>query len=132
MVLQTQNNPPQPPVYGNAAAKSERRSRRRANLHAAIRLSKSGSKYPIAGKTSNISSEGFYCFVQEQFEPGERVECTIILPIPKSHAPEDELWIHCQARVVRVEAVSGTSFGIAAQIEEYDVAHVDRADRLSE
>ena len=80
----------------------------------------------MASKTKNVSSHGFYCVVQEPFESGERVECTVVIPIPKSGKPDDVLWLKCQARVLRVEAAAAaTTFGIAFQIEEYCVVHLD-------
>jgi hypothetical protein len=76
----------------------------------------------IASRTKNVSSEGFYCLVQEPFESGERVECTVVIPVPKSTKSDDVLWLKCQARVLRVEAVMAeTAYGVAFQIEEYSV-----------
>jgi len=79
--------------------------------------------HPVSGKTTNVSSHGFYCLVREPFESGERVECTLVIPIPKSGKPDAVLWLKCQARLLRVEAVAGDkAFGIAFLIEEYCVA----------
>jgi hypothetical protein len=63
--------------------------------------------------------------VQEPFESGERVECTVVIPIPKSVKSDDVLWLKCRARVLRVEALaSETAYGVAFQIEEYSVVHL--------
>jgi hypothetical protein len=73
-----------------------------------------------------VSSQGFYCLVQEPFESGEHLECIVVVPIPKSDKPDDVLCLKCQARVLRVEAVAAdTAFGVAFQIEEYCVMHLD-------
>jgi len=90
-----------------------------------VHLSKAGGKHPIATRTRDVSSDGFYCFVQEPFESGERVECIVVIPIPKSSKPDDVLWLKCQARVLRVEAgAAAAAFGVALQIEEYCVVHL--------
>jgi len=50
----------------------------------------------------------------------------MVIPIPKSGKPEDVLWLKCQARVLRVETtVAATAFGVAFQIEEYCVVHLN-------
>jgi len=82
--------------------------------------------HPVSGKTSNVSSHGFYCVVQEPFESGERVECTLVIPIPKSGKPNAVLWLKCQVRLLRVEVgVGDRAFGIAFLIEEYCVMHLN-------
>jgi hypothetical protein len=126
MVLEAQKNQPEPPVNGNVARKAERRSRPRAALHWLVHVLRDGSQHPVASRTRNVSSQGFYCLVEEPFESGERVECTVVVPIPKSSKPDDVLWLKCQARVLRVEAAAvDTAFGIAFQIEEYCVVHLN-------
>ena len=82
--------------------------------------------HPVSGKTSNVSSQGFYCLVQEPLESGERVECTLVIPTPKSGKPDAALSLKCHARLLRVEAVAGDkAFGSAFLIEEYCVAHLN-------
>ena len=126
MVLETQKSQPEPSVNGLVARKSDRRSRPRAALEWVVHLSQAGGKHPIATRTRDVSSQGFYCLVQEPFESGERVECTVVIPIPKSGRPDDVLWLKCQARVLRVEAAAAdTAFGVAFQIEEYCVVHLN-------
>ena len=125
MVLETQKSQSEPPVNGVVGRKAERRSRPRAALQWVVHVSRAGSKHPVASKTRNVSSQGFYCLLQEPFESGERVDCTMVIPIPKSAKPDDVLWLKCQARVLRVESgAAGTAFGIAFQIEEYCVVHL--------
>jgi hypothetical protein len=93
-----------------------------------VHILRAGCKHPVSSKTRNVSSQGFYCLVQEPFESGERVECTVVIPIPESGKPDDVLWLKCQARVLRVDAtVANTAFGIAFLIEEYRVVHLNPA-----
>jgi hypothetical protein len=82
--------------------------------------------HPVSGKTRNVSSQGFYCLVQEPLESGERVECTMLIPIPKSGKPDAVLCLKCQARLLRVEVMGADKgFGIAFLIEEYCLAHLN-------
>jgi hypothetical protein len=123
MVLTSQ---PEPAGNGFVARKAERRSRPRAALQWVVHVSRAGGKHPVASKTRNVSSQGFYCLTREPLDWGERVECTVVIPIPNSVKPDDVLWLKCQARVLRVEAAAAdTTFGIAFQIEEYCVLHLD-------
>jgi hypothetical protein len=82
--------------------------------------------HPVSGKTRNVSSHGFYCLVQEPIESGETVECTLVIPIAKPGKPDAVLWLKCQARPLRVEAVAAAkALGIAFLIEEYCVVHLN-------
>jgi hypothetical protein len=84
--------------------------------------------HPVSCKTRNVSSQGFYCLVQEPLESGELVECTVVIPIPKPGNPDAALWLKCHARLLRVEAVAADkAFGIAFLIEEYCVVHLNPA-----
>ncbi len=126
MVLETQKSQTQPLVNGISPRKAERRTRQRAALQWVVYVARAGGKHRVNSRTSNVSSQGFYCLVQEPFEPGERVECTMVIPVPKSSNPEDVLWLRCQAKVLRVDVMTpNTTCGIAFQIEEYSVVHVD-------
>ena len=126
MVLETQKSQLEPSVNRSVARKTDRRTRPRAPLQWVVHVLRAGSKHPVASRTRNVSSQGFYCLVQEPFDWGERVECTVIVPVPKSAKPDDALWLKCQARVLRVESVvAGTAFGIAFQIEEYCVVRLN-------
>jgi hypothetical protein len=59
-------------------------------------------------------------------ESGERVECTVVIPMPKSGKPDAVIWLKCQARLLRVEAVAADkAFGIAFLIEEFCVMHLN-------
>src|SRR5262245_1460230 len=108
--------------------KAERRSRPRAALEWAVHLLRASDEHPIAAKTRNVSSDGFYCLLQHPLESGEQVECTVVIPIPKSGSPDDVLWLKCQTRVLRVEsAPTERNFGVAFRIEEYRVVRANPA-----
>jgi hypothetical protein len=126
MALETPKSQHEPAVNGTIARKSERRVRPRAPLKWMVHVSRAGGLRPVSAKTSNVSSQGFYCLVQEPMESGQRVECTLVIPIPKSGKPDAVVWLKCQARLLRVEAVAGDNpFGIAFLIEEYYLVNLN-------
>jgi hypothetical protein len=52
------------------------------------------------------------------FTVGEEIRCDILIP---SHVAS-RLYLHCRARVLRVESAgSESSYGIACRIEQYSV-----------
>ena len=113
-------------MNGIVTRRTERRSRPRAAVQWVVHVSRPGGKHPVAVKTRNVSNRGFYCVVQEPLESGERVECIIVIPIPKSAKQDDVLCLKCQARVLRVEAgAAPAAFGIAFLIEDYCVVHLE-------
>jgi hypothetical protein len=122
MVLETQKSQSESCVNGHFPRRAERRSRLRAGLEWIVHFSRAADRQPLTGKTKNVSSQGFYCLVQEPLEAGERVECTIIIPIPRSVTPDDVLSLKCEVRVLRIEPVANV-FGIAFRIDDYCVAH---------
>lgn len=131
MVLDTQKSQPELSLKAVIARRSERRSRPRAPLECTVHISRNGGRHPIASRTKNLSSRGFYCLVTEPLESGEHVECTLVIPIPKSGKPDHVLWLKCRVRVLRVEPpTSNREFGTAFLMEEYCVVHLtERADQ---
>ena len=126
MLVETQKSQPAPSVDAVVARKTERRSRSRAALQWVVHVSRAGGRQAVSSTTANVSSHGFYCLVQEPFESGERVECTVVIPVPKSRKPDDVVWLKCQARALRIEAAAADkAFGIAFLIEEYFVVHLN-------
>lgn len=136
MLAETQKSQPEPSADGIVARKTERRSRPRAALQWVVHVSRAGDRRPASSTTKNVCSQGFYCLVAEPLESGERVECTLVIPVPKCGKPDDVVWLKCQARALRVEAVAADeAFGIAFLIEEYCVVHlkpiqINPAERL--
>ena len=126
MLVETQKSQPALSADVIVARKTERRSRPRAALQWVVHVLRAGSRQPLSSTTRNVSSQGFYCLVQEPFESGEHVECTVVIPIPKSGKPDDVVWLKCQARALRIEAAAADkAFGIAFLIEEYFVVHLN-------
>lgn len=99
---------------------SERRHRRRAELHCNLFIAKRTLTPLIACRTKNISSGGFYCFSNEALTAGEWLQCTIIFP--DTAEGSDGFALKCTVEVLRVEPVeAGQSFGLACRIEDYSV-----------
>lgn len=100
---------------------NERRLYRRLGLHLRLRLS-SAVIGTVETRTENLSSRGFYCFLETPVVPGDVVTCNIT--IPNYGASDDgNSSIACQAEVIRVEAV-GTEpgFGVACRILDFTLA----------
>jgi len=115
------------PSNGERMPAGERRRRPRAALHWAILITSKGAGHPIASTIKNISSQGFYCLVQESFQAGEYLECAVLIPAQNSADSEDLLCLQCRARVLRVDpATADGACGIACQIEDYSVVYKNR------
>ena len=71
-----------------------------------VHLSRAGGKHPIATRTRDEQPGLLLPRAGSLFESGEHLECIVVVPIPKSDKPDDVLWLKCQARVLRVEAVA--------------------------
>ncbi len=97
---------------------TERRLCRRLSLHWRLRLSSVGIG-TVETRTENLSSRGFYCFLESPLVPGEVITCDIA--IPNYSTPDREVsTIVCQAEVIRVEAAGAApGFGIACRILDF-------------
>lgn len=110
------------PADGCAGAVADRRKRLRARLHWPVRLSGASHPRVIETTTENLSSTGFYCFSEDGFARGERLDCVIAIP---TQAPGDirMLFLRCRVEVMRVdETATPRGFGIACRIETYSIA----------
>jgi PilZ domain len=107
-----------PADFRQTMTTSERRFCRRLNLHWRLRLS-SAAIGTLETRTENLSSRGFYCFLETPLVPGDVISCDIA--IPNYSAPDRGISsIACQAEVIRVEAVgTDPSFGVACRILDF-------------
>jgi hypothetical protein len=73
----------------------------------------------VETNTENLSSRGFYCFLETPLVPGEVITCDIA--IPNYNTPNREVSsIVCQAEVIRVEALGTVpGFGVACRILDF-------------
>ena len=111
------------PTKIDTTTRLERRKRVRAGIHWPLVLFRANRSQTIETVTQNLSSGGFYCRLDSPFVPGERLVCS--LKVPNVELAEQERRLECEIRVVRVDC-SGTSYGIAFQIEDYRVVPGER------
>lgn len=106
-------------IDGGYTPDTDRRRRVRLPLSWTIYLLRSSDTHPLESKTKNISSEGFYCSVQEPFVIGECILCTMFVPAFDAEHPNEFMFLECQATVVRVDAIGPENYGMACHIENY-------------
>jgi len=111
-------------VEAGPMPETDRRRRVRLSLSLPIRVFHGRSMCPIESTTRNVSSDGFYFFIHENFAIGERIRCVLDLPSFQPGHRERYIRLDCRARVVRVETLGPSNYGIACAIEEYHVVHV--------
>lgn len=101
---------------------NDRRGRVRVALQCPVQLSRAGNGSVLTSITRDVSSAGFYCFSSESFVPGERLDCTLVIPTPIGGFPEERLCLQCRVEVARVEPLGpGGGAGIACRIVDYTV-----------
>jgi PilZ domain-containing protein len=100
----------------------ERRRSPRISLQWTLYLVCDGGERRFRTKTRDISPEGFYCVVDHGFQPGELLECDIVVPVHNLKNPNDVVYLRCRAQAVRVEGTAGgAELGLACRIEDYRV-----------
>ncbi len=111
---------------------TERRRRTRLPLQLPVYLCRRSETHPMESRTVNLSSEGFYCIVQEPLTPGEHIDCDILFPSHNKEKKDTFLCLRCQALVVRVETISRSArFGLACRIEHYRVIQREGTPAIS-
>ena len=98
----------------------DRRRRRRLPLSLSVSLSRDRGTRFVHATTNDVSSQGFSCSVNEPFDVGERVRCTLTIPRFDGD-PVDDLTLDCWVRIVRIVGVEGGWYGVGCEIEEYRV-----------
>ena len=99
---------------------SERRKYQRMALHWAVRLKRPSSDVYLRTETQDLTTDGFYCWLPEAFEPGEVLECMIELPSSKTTPALRTLY--GRATVLRVKHTRDDMYGVACQLEDYSLA----------
>jgi hypothetical protein len=101
------------------AATIDRRKRQRVPLHWSVQLARKVGTQTVETVTENLSSEGFFCIIKEQFKQGERLHCVIITDEILDSA-DSRIRVHCDVTVRRVEELA-EGFGMACHIENYSI-----------
>ncbi len=72
------------------------------------------------GKTSNVSARGIFFCTAAQLEPGQEVECVLVLPENLTLTAEPFL-VGCKGTVLRAEGdLPGGLFGVAVEVNSFD------------
>jgi hypothetical protein len=108
-------------VDAGPAPEFDRRRRVRVPLSLPLRLFRADGAGPFDTHTKNVSSEGFYCVVSDPFAANERIRCILSLPAFDPGHHDDVITLDCWARVVRVELLGNSAYGIACAVEQYQV-----------
>lgn len=97
----------------------ERRTRARTEVHWPVLLLRDHGVNAIETITENLSSSGFYCLSTVPVMPGESLRCSLRVPAHDPKGEERMVMLECSVQVLRTEATSEGSFGIACRIEDY-------------
>jgi hypothetical protein len=106
----------------------DRRCRPHLRLALPVVLFRSEDWTRIETKTENLTCDSFYCVSERPFSLDEQLECELLIAGDGlSSVPEDDLYLRCQVRVVRV-VPKGTKrgFGVACRLEDYTISRSAR------
>lgn len=105
------------------ALAGDRRKRTRVAVHWPVRLIRQPGTQPVETRTENLSSDGLYCITNVPFQPGERLQCEILLPGEGLGFSQSSVRLQCHVTVRRVEPLNVIgAFGLGCQIEDYSLA----------
>ena len=101
---------------------TERRSHPRTHLRVPLFLLPKGSTVPIRTETEDLSMEGFYCYTEHRFLPGECLQFVMLLP-PATRNPLTlgGLCLQGCVQVVRFTLTSDARYGMGCHLKEYRV-----------
>lgn len=74
----------------------------------------------LESTTENIGCNGFYCYSNVEFVPGEPVRASIQIP-HHGGVPKGRTFLLCRARVVKVELHPDHGYGVGCKIEDYNL-----------
>jgi hypothetical protein len=96
----------------------ERRTSRRFNISLPLTVrTGTGDDAERQAQTRDVSYQGLYFLMDEDFDAGSSIE--IILTLPREMTQNGDVNIRCFAKIVRVEEIDGR-YGVAARIERYE------------
>jgi len=106
---------------------TERRKRVRAKVQWAILLLPEDAGEVVESVTRDLSSVGFYCLSPKLFSVGESLFCALKVPTYDPTGEDQTMTVECRVRVVRAEETEEGAYGIACQIEDYQLSAVERS-----
>lgn len=98
---------------------SERREARRFAMSLPLRVvSRNKPNSALQVQTRDVSYRGLYFLAETSFDIGSEID--FVITLPQQVTQSGDVNIHCQGRIVRVEATENGHTGIAAKIERYE------------
>ena len=81
-------------------------------------LSRDAHNRELTARTRDVSYRGLYFLTDAPFQVGAEID--FVLTLPQQPPQSGEVDIRCRGQIVRVEASSNGTSGIAAKIERYE------------
>ena len=98
---------------------ADRREARRFSMSLPMRvLPREAHKQELRANTRDVSYRGLYFLSEAKFEVNSQID--FVLSLPQKVSQSGEVDIRCYGKVVRVEAGTNGTVGIAAKIERYE------------
>lgn len=99
----------------------ERRAMARLPLEVLVRIQIPASQVIAFAETRNVSAGGLYfCTHAEHLEPGQEVECVLVLPEKLTQAGRPT-FVGCRGRILRVNrSQPECCVGVAVEVSSYD------------
>ena len=98
---------------------ADRREARRFSMSLPMRvLPCEAQKEELRANTRDVSYRGLYFLSETKFELGSQID--FVLTLPQKVSQSGEVDIRCCGKVVRVEAGTNGTMGVAAKIERYE------------
>ncbi len=102
------------------ASHLERRKLARLRLEVLLKILVPGASQAVHAETRNLSARGVFFHTRAHVEPGQSLECVLILPEKLTLASAPML-IGCKGKVVRVDRnLPDETLGVAVEISSYD------------
>ena len=102
------------------ASHLERRKLARLRLEVLLKILLPGAQQALHAETRNLSARGIFFHTRAQVEPGQNLECVLVLPekLTLTSAP---MLVGCKGKVVRVNRnLPDETLGVAVEISSYD------------
>jgi c-di-GMP-binding flagellar brake protein YcgR len=97
----------------------DRRQARRFSMSLPMRvLPREARSKELRANTRDVSYRGLYFLSETKFDVGSPID--FVLTLPQKVSASGEVDIRCTGKVVRVEAGTNGTMGVAAKIERYE------------
>jgi hypothetical protein len=98
---------------------ADRREARRFSMSLPMRvLPREERSKELRANTRDVSYQGLYFLSETKFDVGSPID--FVLTLPQKVQASGEVDIRCTGKIVRVEAGTNGTMGIAAKIERYE------------